>query len=238
MTFKSNVFNSECKEIGSGNYLHLINIETIDLKLELFIDKSIVTICEGNANTDLNIIKLRLIKYLTPKKGSNTEMGAIAEFFTHLYLNEIGYKQEFLYLNLEEESIKKGFDGYYSFSNEEWIYESKSGSINTNNISHKGKISEAYNDLKKKISGDVKNNPWQNAYNHASQIDVGSDLSIRENLKKLSEEFTLEKFHDVKNFNIMPGSTIFLDHNWECIKTADLEIEIKSLYFKEYFRII
>lgn len=235
MTFKSNAFNSECKEISNGNYLHLINIEEIDSKLESLIDKSIVTICEGDAATDLPIIKRRLINFLTPKKGTNTEMGAIAEFFTHLYLNEIGFKQECLFLNLEEESIKKGFDGYYSLLNEEWIYESKSGSINTKGNCHNGKVKESYEDLKKKISGEVKNNPWQNAYSHASHIDVGSAEEIRKNLKKLSHEFSKEEYHDIKNFNIIPGSTIFLEGNWECIESADLEIEIKTLITKFKF---
>ena len=229
MVIKSNTFNSECKEISNGNYLHLINIEEIDSKLTSLIDKSIVTICEGNTDTDLNIIKKRLIKLLTSKRGTYLEMGTIAEFYTHLYLNEIGFNQEFLFLNLEEGSIKKGFDGYYSLSNEEWIYESKSGSINTKNISHSGKIKEAYDDLKKKISGDAKNNPWQNAYNHASHVDVGSALNVRKNLRKLSEEFIKEEYHDINDFNVIPGSTIFLEGNWESLKPADLENKIKAL---------
>jgi len=236
MVLNSRTFNSECKEISGGNYLHLIDIETIDSKLEKFLDESIVKICEGNVNTDLTIIKKRLIDYLTPKKGSTIEMGAIAEFFTHLYLNEIGFKQEFLFLNLEEGSIKKGFDGYYSLSGEEWIYESKSGSINTAGISHDKKVKESYEDLKKKISGKVANNPWQNAYHHANLIDVGSAEDLRKNLKKLSEEFTKKKYHDIKNFNIMPGSTIFLEGNWESVKSGDLENKIGELVSKFDFK--
>jgi len=236
MTFKSDTFDVEHKKISSGNYLHLINIEEIDSRLESLIDKSIVTICEGKTDTALNIIKKRLIHLLTTKKGSNLEMGAIAEFFTHLYLNEIGFKQEFLFFNLEEGSIKKGFDGYYSGSNEEWIYESKSGSINTKNISHRNKIKEAYDDLKKKIEGDVKNNPWQNAYSHASQMDVDCALGIRKNLKKFSEDFIKEEYHDIKNFNLIPGSTIFLGGKWECLNSADIENKIKALITKFKFK--
>ncbi|MCX6159057.1 MAG: hypothetical protein NTY74_13840 [Ignavibacteriae bacterium] len=235
MSITSNVFNAEYKELSSGNYLHLINIEEIDTKLETYIDESIAKICEGNTDINLYTIKKRLIKFLTSKIGTNLEIGAIAEFFTHLYLNEIGFKQEFLFLNLEEESIKKGFDGYYSYLNEEWIFESKSGSISTDKISHKNKIKEAYTDLKDKISGDVKNNPWQNAYNHASHIDVDSSSNIRNNLKILSEEFTNDVTHDIDNFNIIPGSTIFLEGNWESINTTELEIEINKLILKFNF---
>ena len=229
MTFKDNAFNSERKDLGDENYLHIINIEEIDAKLASLIDDSIVKICQGNSDTDLCIIKRRLIAFLTPKRGTTTEMGAIAEFFGHLYLNTIGFKQEFLFLNLEEESIKKGFDGYYSLSNEEWIYESKSGSIATENISHRAKIKEAYDDLEKKISGDIKNNPWQNAYLHANLIDVGSASNIRKNLKRLSEEFTRGEHHNISDFNVMPGSTLFLEGAWNCINSVDLEHKIKNL---------
>jgi hypothetical protein len=41
-------------------------------------------------------------------------MGAVA-FMIHIYMNEVGFKQEFIFWNLEEESIKKkGFDSYYT----------------------------------------------------------------------------------------------------------------------------
>jgi len=236
MKFKSNSFDVEHKKISNGNYLHLINIEEIDSKLESLIDKSIVTICEGKTDTDLSVIKKRLIHFLITKNGNYTEMGAIAEFFTHLYLNEIGFEQECLFFNLEEGSIKKGFDGYYSRANEEWIYESKSGSISTKNISHHGKIKEAYGDLQKTIAGKKKNNPWQNAYNHASHMDVASSLGIRKNLKKLSEDFINRQYHDIKNFNIIPGSTIFLDGKWKHLNSVKLEKKIKKIITKFKFK--
>ena len=80
--------------------------------------------------------------------------GSIAEFIVHLYLKACGFSQECLFKNLEEGSIKKGFDGYYTYSNEEWIMESKSGSIKTSGITHRAKIKEAYDDLKNKIDGE------------------------------------------------------------------------------------
>ena len=233
---KTNFPYVECKDLGNDNYLHLINIEKIDLTLEKFIDENIVNICAGNADTDLCVVKKRLINFLTPKKGKTSEMGSIAEFFTHLYLKEIGFNQEFLFLNLEEESLKKGFDGYYSYQNETWIYESKSGSSNTKDISHPKKVKESYNDLNNKISGNTKNNPWQNAYNHARHGDVGSSADVYKKLNKLSEEFTNKKFHNIKDFNIIPGSTIFMNGNWLDIKLSDIEPEIESLVSKFNFK--
>jgi hypothetical protein len=236
MTFIKTAFNSEWKSLGDDNYLHIINIKEIDTELSSLIDESLVTICEGNSDTDIKTIKKRLVALLTPKRGTTLEMGIIAEFFSHLYLTASGFKQEFLFFNLEEGAAKKGFDGYYSRDKETWIFESKSGKITSKNISHHSKINEAYIDLKKKISGDVKNNPWQNAYTHASQIDVESEENIRENLKKLSQDFTNGIHQNINNFNVMPGSTIFLEGTWESIDTASLEPEIKNKTTKYDFK--
>lgn len=235
MSFQSNIFDSECKDLGNGNYLHFINIPTLDDNITDYIDASIVSICEGSTDTDIDTIKQRLIADLTSKKGSNLEMGIIAEFFGHLYLIELGFKQEFLFLNLEERSIKKGFDGYYSHNDETWIYESKSGSISSEGVSHEFKISTAYSDLKDKISGNPANNPWQNAYNHACHIDVGTVASIRKNLKALANAFTQGIRQDIASFNIIPGSTMFLEGAWTKIEVDDLAPKLEKLMTKFSF---
>ncbi len=236
MSIEKNTFESEKLELCNENYLHIIHISEITDSIKTLIDQDIVSICEGDSGASLDIIKKRLIKFLKPKINSETEKGAIAEFFMHLYLRSIGFKQEFLYLNLEEESIKKGFDGYYSYDGEEWIYESKSGSSDSIDITHNGKIGNAYHDLKGKISGNTKNNPWQNAYSHASSIDVASAKDLRKNLKKLSEEFTDEKYHNIKDFNIIPSSTIFFEENMETIDSNTLYSNIERLIKNYEFR--
>jgi hypothetical protein len=229
MSFHSNIFDFKCKDLGDGNHLHFINIPILNDDITAHIDASIVSICEGASDTDITTIKQRLIAFLTTKRGSTTEMGAIAEFFGHLYLTEIGFNQEFLFLNLEEGSIKKGFDGYYSLNDEAWIYESKSGSMATNGASHESKISLAYSDLKDKISGNPSNNPWQNAYNHASQIDVGTAASIRQNLKALARAFTQGTRQNIASFNIIPGSTLFLEGVWTDIDVDGLAPKLEQL---------
>jgi len=221
-------FNCEQKKLSDGCYLHLINIEEIDEKLEQYIDERVVSICEGNVDTSLSIIKKRLKDYFITK-SNNLVMGSIAEFFCHLYITGFGFKQEFLYLNLEEGSIKKGFDGYYSLSNEEWVFESKSGLKSTSGNTHESKIKESYVDLVDKFSGGGSNNPWKNAYNHASHIDVNCDQNIRKNIKQLSENYTQNKFCKIEDFNVMPGSTIFLQESWEELKMLEMEGEIAKL---------
>ena len=229
MTFNSEIFDVEYRQISDNNYLHVINIQEINTELKEFIDICISWICYGPDDTDISIIKKELISFFETKqsdKDKRTIKGAIAEFFINLYLLDIGFKQEYLFLNLEENSIKKGFDGYFSFSNEEWIFESKSGSISSSNATHKDKIPTAYNDLKKKVETKTTNNPWKNAFNHAKR--VGSEKDIITHLKKLSDDFVLEKYQKIKDLNIIPGSTIFLEGNWVDIDTDDLEIKIKN----------
>ncbi|MCK5613673.1 hypothetical protein KAR91_68040 [Candidatus Pacearchaeota archaeon] len=165
-------------------------------------------------------------------------MGAIAEFFIHLHLNKCGYQQECLFKNIEaSKAIKKGFDGYYSKNGEGWMMESKSGKITTHNISHKDKVEEAFNDLSDKIGGGGNNNPWENAYHHACLAKTNAD--ILKNIKDLSDKYTREIFSEIKDYNIIPGSTIFLDNKLAVIPEVEdinfIERDIsKWLKTKEY----
>ena len=229
-------FNTTVKNLGNGNNLCIIDIEEIDSKLEVYLDSKFVKICEGNSGTDLQYVKKRLLSFLTTKKGSTLELGSIAEFLIHLYLNDSGFEPQFLYFNLEENSIKKGFDGYYFYNTEEWILESKSGSISTIGITHTSKIKESYDDLKTKLSGGATNNPWRNAYNHASHADVGANANVRANIKSLSDKYEKNVKHIIDDFNIIPGSTIFLDGKWVASQAAQLESDMKTAISKFKFK--
>lgn len=170
------------------------------------IAENIVSICEGNSETDLDTIKIKLKDYLEPK-GIRIRRGAVAEFYIHLFLKSLGYKQNCLFLNLEENSIKKGFDGYYSFQGDEWIVESKSGA--GTNTTHKNKIEEAYDDLKEKLTTKTKNNPWENAYNHAAHASVGASKTIPTKLKNLSNNYVRNSHLPLTEFCLMPCGTVF-----------------------------
>lgn len=229
-------------DLNDGNELYIINVEDIDVKLTKVLDSLFVKICEGNSGSTLLLVKQRLIDNLSTKRGSDIEMGAIAEFFIHIFLNQIGCQPQFLYFNLEENSIKKGFDGYYLVGAEQWIMESKSGHIDTKNLSHKGKVKEAYDDLKNKLLGDksVKNSPWMNAYQHASQIDVEADRNVRQDIKMLADLFVTNRaFFATKpltDYNMIPASTIFLKGKWEHQDTAKIEGDIRTLINKFHYK--
>lgn len=197
--------------------LTILEIDSLDDDLILLMDEYLVSICEG-IYSDSTLVEVKeRVKELFRDKSSedgdytNWEMGAVAEFYIHLYLNLENFKQECLFFNLEERSIKKGFDGYYTASGDQWVMESKSGSLTTVGISHKSKLSEAISDLKAKFSGNVKSNPWSNAFNHASHVDVSTASQIRKYIKSLSKDFTSNVFHDISEFNIIPCATIYYE---------------------------
>jgi hypothetical protein len=236
MSLETIIFKIPPEDIGNGNFIHFVNIEEITEEIGNHINNKIRLITEGHTTTDISVVKKRLRDYLIKKKGSTIEMGAIAEFMIHLYLNQYNFKQEFLFYNLEERSIKKGFDGYYSKDNTEWILESKSGKISTIGITHKKKLSEAYHDLKNKVCDNEGNNPWRNAYHHASQIDVQSTNSLRQNIKNLADDFESGIYKNIKNLSIIPTSTIFLGNLWEAIDPNKIKKEIKENFDSKEFK--
>lgn len=107
------MLNSECIRIDNKRTLHVIEIESIAADMKDLLDKYFVSICEGDSDSEISLVKQRLAKFLKTK-NEETQMGAVAEFLVHLYLNQLNFKQEFLFFNLEENSIKKGFDGLFS----------------------------------------------------------------------------------------------------------------------------
>lgn len=206
-------------KISENIVLSVIDIEKIDKKMKSILDENFVSICEGNSGSDIAVVK-KYVTELYASKNEEWKLGATAEFFVHLYIKLLGFKQECLFLNLEEKASQKGFDGYYSHDGNEWLMESKSGLASTKNNSHVNKVKEAMEDLEAKVTGVHKtngkslNNPWRNAYSHASLYDVGTAMEIRNNIKKLSDDFTSGIYYPIEEFNTMPCGTIFLSGNW------------------------
>ncbi|MDY7766839.1 hypothetical protein [Aeromonas caviae] len=206
------MFNIQIQNISEDKKISVITITEITPPLKKYIDKNIVSICEGATDSEIDDIKHQYLNFLSTK-NTTTKHGSVAEFFVHLYLRSEGYRQEFMFFNLEEGSIKKGFDGVFTKNNQEFIVESKSGLSSTQKISHSLKLREAYNDIRDYVSGKTtkgNNNPWRNAYNHASQIDINTKKSVREKFKQLSRLYEKKEFKDISEFNIIPCSTIFI----------------------------
>lgn len=214
--------------------LHFISIETYSPRLKQYIEENIYQIWNGDNETiesinDIKITKTEL-KNLLEKKTDLQKNGIVSEFICHLYLRANKFKQHFLFSNLEEKGMKKGFDGLYGINDEFYIYESKSSLETTLTATHNSNISEAYNDLKKKIEGsNTTNNPWKNAYHHSTLRSVNFNDTISKTLKKLSKDYVEKKFEKIGSHNLIPSSTIFLGNRYNPIDKNDLLKKIYSL---------
>lgn len=194
----SNFESGDCKVV-------YIDVSIIDPAFEAFIDNYIVDICFMDNSFSINKAK-KYIRNFIDTKDPDREKGVVAEFFLHLYLNSIEMEQECLFKNLEENSPKKGFDGVYKDSNGNvWFIESKSGVAES--CSHKGKVQEAYRDLKDKFSSTTKNDPWLNAYNHF--VIINPSDSLLDKFRSLSDEYDSGKVIDIKEYNIGPCGTVY-----------------------------
>lgn len=230
-------FESEVIKVSKIITIHFLNIKEISPEFSKYLDSQIVQICSGQKSTDeIDKIKRRLHNFLESKKNSNIPTGAIAEFFVHVYLNHLGYKQESMLFNLEENSIKKGFDGYYTHGKIHWIMESKSSLSSTINASHETNIATAFSDLAKKLSGGVKNNPWRNAYNHAGHKDVNTRKTIQQIIKEFSDKFDDKILPAIETHNLIPSSNMFYLSGWSKIDSADLKTKIEEKIQKQKYK--
>ena len=108
------------------------------------------------------------------KKPVKTQKGMIGEFLSHIIINELfdDFETASPFFNLEETSIKKGFDLllYSSLNHKVWITEVKSGDIRKGkdvNATTQILLNTAYNDLKTRLNENEMNH-WTNAMNAAS----------------------------------------------------------------------
>lgn len=231
-------------ELQSGMTLMTVSIDKLDDDTISDINENLVSICEGDSQSSLDDAKISL-RNLFRTKGKKFAIGAVAEFFIHLIVRSEGFKQECLFRNLEEKSIKKGFDGVYTLKTKEtWLMESKAGE----KVDCVSKVFEANRDLTSKINGNSSNNAWRNAFYHANLIDVGTDKDVRESIRKLSCDYERSIFHPMSEFNIIPCGTDFNEvvdakNEWKDRLTRDegkflarnvMIICIKSNVFKEF----
>jgi len=227
---------SKTSKLSDNLYFHFLNIGDYDDDFKKLIDTNISSICNGVlGDSDIDIIKIELKRWFVGKDESK-KCGFIAEFFCHLYMKQLNFEQHFLFRNLEEtNSMKKGFDGVYRYQDEIWLYESKSSLHTTLNATHNSNIGEAFRDINKKLNGtklDTHKNPidpWTNAISHASLQQINPNKTLIVNLNEFKKRFFKNDFEDIKNFNVIPSSTIYLESNWKEILDSDLEDKLRKL---------
>jgi len=223
------LLNAQNKDINEKMTVHFVQIETISKTFKEFIDNNLKTICRGeNHENELKYIKKQLKNFFKNKDDAK-KFGSIGELFSHFYLSSIDFRPKFMFLNLEENSVKKGFDGFYEKSEMVWLLDSKSGRYDSKSISHRSKILEAYRSVKGQLGGEVSNNPWENAFQHANSRDINSSDSLLKTIRKFSNEYLDEEFADMKTLNLILASTIYWYDEWSGKEINDLLRELENV---------
>ncbi len=226
------MFISEICAIDQIKKIHLIRFEKYSSDFILHIESEITEIWNGEQKfetLDLKTIKKDILNFIQ-NKTDKQKHGIISEFFCHIYLRKLGFQQYSIFDNLEENSMKKGFDGLYMDNNfEMFILESKSTLENTKMKSHPKNINKACKDLGQKIDGtNNQNNPWKNALNHANRSRIDPSMTLLKNLTIFSADFINKKYHKIQDFSIIPSSTIYFGDNIKMYELSDFENDLNS----------
>lgn len=191
--------------------------------------KNLTRICHGEEKSISNYAIYRykptvrsfLDRY--KNKPEKTKKGMIGEFLSHVIINELfdTFETASPFFNLEEKSIKKGFDIllYSTETNNLWITEVKSGELHKDkdeNQTTTDLLNTAYNDLKFRLNENEMNH-WYNAMNAASAaVSQNKDYrkAILDILASEGEKSSEEKSTSLDN-NVFFISTLFHDINFK-----------------------
>lgn len=162
----------------SGNQA-ICHVDEFSEELKSLIRKNLSNICHGSIADILrdniaysynSTLSAFLQRY--DKKDDNTKKGMIGEFLSHILLPH--YFEEFevasVFFNLEENSIKKGFDLilYKRGDQSAWITEVKSGNLHQNKTADQTTstlLNKAKDDLNTRLN-EENTTYWYNAINH------------------------------------------------------------------------
>ena len=243
------------KSIHQNNY-SIFFVELFSDELKAVIRNDLNKICHGPADAESgrssysykNTLKEFVKRY--DKKSNCQKKGMIGELLLHVLLLELldNFEVDSPFFNLEERSVKKGFDVVVNekTSKELWITEVKSGEL------HKGKdtsntaidlIDTARNDLKGRLNGDSKQ-LWNNAV-HGAKIAIQESRDSRSAIISILEDYQ-DAAHDnaisSKNINVILVGTVFNSFNDRIIETLisnkynfiDKQQEFKKIYIKPF----
>ncbi|WP_218638971.1 DUF1837 domain-containing protein [Paenibacillus peoriae] len=164
-------------------------------------------------------------------KAPDTQMGMIGELLTHILVFK--YFSEFNavspYFNLEERSIKKGFDVvlYSRGENELWITEVKSGELHKNknaNETTASLLGTAKRDLQKRLN-ENEISLWENAINGAKSV-----LEDKRDVKDAVIEILYNFEDDVADENAISTNknVILVASLFSCLSDEIKELEVKK----------
>lgn len=190
-----------------------ISIHDVSDDLKAIIRGRLSEICHGAArasrNTTLYSYQTTLAAFFKKfdTKSPETQKGMIGELLTHMLL--LHFESEFraasIYFNLEEDSIKKGFDLvlHHDGTGQVWFVEVKAGDCGDRTSIQKlaDLLSLAKNGLKKALNS-KRFTLWQNAVSHAT-------VAVQEPDLKTQIETLLENYNE----KAVAGDSMSTDYN-------------------------
>lgn len=207
------------------NNTALCCIESFSDELRKSLRENLSCICHGKEKSNSErlmysynaTIKAFWARYCNKKR--ETQIGMLGELLSHVIILNLFHQYEVIspFFNLEEKSIKKGFDILLFEKNSKlvWITEVKSGELHKNKNSNSTTIDllrDAKNDLKIRLSENEQNH-WLNAVNAAriaidnSNNDRGAIIDILES----EGDMVIQGTSTAKNNNVFLISTLFND---------------------------
>ena len=202
---------------------HAFYVECLSDELKKAIKKHLSDICFGHIKAERAELKPNIYGYKKAikdflsrleEKREGTKKGMIGELLTHILIRE--YLPEFKvntpFFNMEENSIKKGFDLVLlnTNDNELWITEVKFGEKDTNNQTSDKKIEnllkKAKNDLNERLNKS-EDMLWQNAINGCS-ISMKNNDDLKNVVIELLENYQEETATSL-NKNIITSGVLF-----------------------------
>lgn len=188
---------------------------------------------KANSSRKAYTYKKTLTEFLEryESKAPYTQMGMIGELLTHILVFK--YFSEFNavspYFNLEERSIKKGFDVvlYSRGENELWITEVKSGELHKDKNANEtvaSLLGTAKRDLQKRLN-ENEISLWENAINGARSV-----LEDKKDVKDAVMEILYDFEDDVAEENAISTNknVILVASLFSCLSDEINELEVKK----------
>lgn len=197
----------------SGTGSLCFTVDSISEELKSVVRARLSEICHGAAKASRTSVIYSYRRTLAAffekfdTKSADTQKGMIGELLTHVLL--LHYEKEFQaaspFFNMEEDSIKKGFDLvlHHKATSETWFVEVKAGECGVETSISKlgGLLSLAKSGLKAALNSE-RNTLWQNAVN-------GATLVIKDSGLKSQIETLLESYNE----KAVAGETESTDFN-------------------------
>ena len=183
--------------ISSKESSIVCRIDNFSDELKAEIRERLATVCHGpDAVAEDSVFSLykNTLKEFNKRYRSKTEKtkkGMIGELLTHILIFQAHENLESAnpFFNMEEASIKKGFDLIFFDKelNRIWVSEVKSGSAGKNsaNSFNNGLINKAKNDLRSRLN-ENETNLWHNAINGAKiALSIGK---VKDRINEILED--------------------------------------------------